>query len=169
MYRDGVADSQISAVCSYEIEQLKAGAKMAGADAELIYLNVNKRVNTRLFGGDPGQFKNPVPGTVVDKGITDNNLYEFYLISVAAKQGLNMPCKFTVVEDTSKTSPDQIEQLTYKLCHNYYNVSGAIKVPACVQYAHRLAALVGERGNKKIDPPTVHEHFEDALTSLYFI
>jgi len=169
VYRDGVSDSQISAVCAYEIQQLKNGLKSAGCDSELIYLNVNKRVNTRLFGGDIGNFKNPVPGTVVDKGITDNDFYEFYLISVAAKQGLNAPCKFTVVEDTSGASPDQIELLTYKLCHNYYNVSGAIKEPACIRYAHRLAALVGERGTKKIDPPKVHEHFSESLTSLYFI
>jgi aubergine-like protein len=35
--------------------------------------------------------------------------------------------------------------LTYKLCYTYYNVSGSIKVPAPIQYAHRLANLVGDR------------------------
>jgi hypothetical protein len=50
-----------------------------------MYLNVSKRVNTRLFGGDIGSFKNPMPGTVIDSSITDKDIYEFYLISTAAK------------------------------------------------------------------------------------
>jgi len=80
-----------------------------------------------------------------------------------------MPTRFTVVHDDLQCSPDQLELLTFKLCHTYYNVSGAIKEPACIRYAHRLAALVGERGNRKVDLPKVNEHFEENLVSLYFI
>jgi aubergine-like protein len=136
-----------------------------------MYLNVNKRVNTRIFGeGDSRMaFKNPMPGTVLDNGIVDRDLYEFYLISVAAKQGMASPTKYTIVYDSTGESPDKIELLTYKLCYTYYNVSGSIKVPATIQYAHRLAALIGERGGKNKDPPRVHDHFEENLTSLYFI
>ncbi len=128
-------------------------------------------MNTRLFGaGDgPNNFKNPTPGTVIDKSITDKDAYEFYLISVAAKQGMACPTRYTVIHDEIGESPDQIELLTYKMCFTYYNVSGAIKVPSVIQYAHRLAYLVGERGSKKIEPPKPHTHFEDNLASLYFI
>lgn len=59
--------------------------------------------------------------------------------------------------------------LTYKLCYTYYNVSGSIKVPASVQYAHRLAALVGERGTKRIPPPELHKRYEEELSTLFFI
>jgi hypothetical protein len=71
--------------------------------------------------------------------------------------------------DSIGTSPDQIEHLTYKLCHTYYNVSGAIKEPSCIRYAHRLAALVGERGGKGRDPPVIHSSFEQKDPCLYFI
>jgi hypothetical protein len=52
---------------------------------QLMYVNVCKRINTRIFAGDVGSFKNPFPGTVIDAGITDRDAYEFFLISTAAK------------------------------------------------------------------------------------
>jgi aubergine-like protein len=116
-------------------------------------LNVNKRVNTRLFGGDVGSFKNPMPGTVIDTSITDRDIYEFFLVSTAAKQGMSTPTRYTVVYDSVGESPDQIELLTYKLCYTYYNVSGSIKEPSAIRYAHRLAALIGERGGRNKAPP----------------
>lgn len=71
-----------------------------------MYINVCKRVNTRLFGGDVGRFQNPMPGTVIDTSITDRDAYEFYLISTAAKQGLASPTRYTVLFDDIKVSPD---------------------------------------------------------------
>lgn len=134
-----------------------------------MYINVCKRVNTRIFGGDVGRFQNPLPGTVIDQGITDRDAYEFYLVSTCAKQGMASPTRYTILYDTVKETPDKIELLTYKLCYTYYNVSGAIKEPSVIRYAHRLAALVGERGGKNRDPPTVHAEFENKEPTLYFI
>ena len=82
---------------------------------------------------------------------------------------MSAPCRFTVIYDSIRQSPDQIELLTYKLCHTYYNVSSAIKEPSCIRYAHRLAALVGERGGKNKEPPVVNQAFEEREPSLYFI
>lgn len=133
------------------------------------YINVSKRVNTRLFGGDVGAFKNPMPGTVIDTSITDRDIYEFFLIATAAKQGMSTPTRYTVVYDTVGESPDMIELLTYKLCYTYYNVSGSIKEPSAIRYAHRLAALIGERGGKNKQPPKPHADFETRDPTLYFI
>lgn len=124
-----------------------------------MYINTSKRVNTRIFAGEVGRFQNPLPGTVVDAHITDKDVYEFYLVSVAARQGMTTPTRYTVVYDSIGASPHQIEHLTYKLCFTYYNVSGAIKEPSVIRYAHRLAALVGERGGRGHEPPTVHSGF----------
>jgi len=134
-----------------------------------MYINTSKRVNTRLFAGDTRRFENPLPGTVVDGAITDKDTYEFYLVSVAARQGMTTPTRYTVIYDTVGASPHLIEALTYKLCFTYYNVSGAIKEPSAIRYAHRLAALVGERGGRGHDPPTVHAGFGEKDPSLYFI
>jgi aubergine len=65
-----------------------------------MYINVSKRINTRIFGGDVGSFKNPMPGTVIDASITDQGIYEFFLVSTAAKQGLSSPVRYSVIFDS---------------------------------------------------------------------
>ena len=85
MFRDGVGEGQVAGICGPEVEQIKAALACVGAPTQLMYINVCKRVNTRIFGGDVGAFKNPVPGTVIDSAITDRDVYEFYLVSTAAK------------------------------------------------------------------------------------
>lgn len=152
------------------MDQIKLALTNLGIEkTELMYINVCKRVNTRIFGGELGAFKNPFPGTVIDSTIVDRDTYEFYLVSTAAKQGMSTPTRYTVIYDGIGASPDQIELLTYKLCYTYYNVSGSIKEPSVIRYAHRLAALVGERGGRNKDPPTVHSDFEKRDPTLYFI
>lgn len=170
-YRDGVGEGQVQGICVPEIEQIKQALATHGVSesCKLMYINCSKRVNTRIFAGDPSRFQNPAAGTVIDQAVTDRDTYEFYLVSVAARQGMTMPTRFSVLYDTVRESPDKIQLLTFKLCHNYYNVSGAIKEPACIRYAHRLAALVGERGGKGKDPPVVHRDFEKGEPKLYFI
>jgi aubergine-like protein len=49
-----------------------------------------------------------------------------------------------VIHDTNGLKPDKIQMMTYKQTHLYYNWSGTVRVPAVVQYAHKLALLVGE-------------------------
>jgi aubergine-like protein len=168
-YRDGVGEGQVAGICRPEVDQIKAAFASLNLQTQLIYINVCKRVNTRIFGGDVGAFKNPLPGTVIDASITDRDVYEFYLVSTAAKQGLASPTRYTVIYDSIGASPDKIELLTYKLCYTYYNVSGSIKEPAAIRYAHRLAALIGERGGKGKEPPTPHADFETKDPTLYYI
>ena len=168
-YRDGVGEGQVAPVCGPEVEQIKAAIAVVGCDTKLMYINVCKRVNTRLIGGEVGKFQNPQPGTVIDAAITDRDAYEFYLVSTAAKQGLASPTRYTVIHDGIGESPHMIEHLTYKLCFTYYNVSGSIKEPAAIRYAHRLAALIGERGGKGKEPPQPHKDFETKDPTLYYI
>ena len=113
-----------------------------------MYINCSKRVNTRLFGADGTRYANAQPGTIIDSEITDKDTYEFYLVSVAARQGMSTPTRYVIIYDDIKASPDKIELLTYKLCWTYFNVGGSIKEPSVIRYAHRLAAMVGERGAK---------------------
>ena len=84
-YRDGVGEGQVAGICRPEVEQINLAISSLGLSTKLMYINVCKRVNTRIFGGDVGAFKNPVPGTVIDSSITDRDVYEFYLVSTAAK------------------------------------------------------------------------------------
>jgi len=121
-----------------------------------MYVNTCKRVNTRIFDGNIGSFKNPMAGTVIDSCVTDKDVYEFYLVSVAAKQGMSTPTRFSVLYYSIGTTPDQIELLTYKLCYTYYNVSGAIKQPSCIRYhIDLLLWWVSEVARMALLPSTV--------------
>lgn len=170
-YRDGVGEGQIEGVCRPEITQIKqALANVGVADScKLMYINCSKRVNTRLFAGEPGKYQNAQAGTVIDGEVTEKDMYEFYLVSVAARQGMSAPTRYAIICDDIKASPHKVEHLTYKLCFTYYNVSGAIKEPSVIRYAHRLAAMVGERGVRGHEPPVVHQGFEQKDPCLYFI
>ena len=144
-------------------------------------------MNTRLFaqGELEGTYKNPIPGMVVNSGITEKDMIEFYLVSCSTRQGMVKPTRYTVLYDSLGAPREHLELLTYKLCHSYFNVAGAISVPAPVQYAHKLAALVGDRaggstavfardgtmitsGTAPGLPPVIHSRF-DEHPGLYFI
>lgn len=95
------------------------------------------------------------------------------------------PTRYSIIYDSLGAPQEQLELLTFKLCHSYFNVAGAISVPAPVQYAHKLAALIGDRaggsgavyardgtmitsGSAPGLPPVVHKRF-DEHPGLYFI
>ena len=63
-------------------------------------------------------FNNPTAGVVIDNGVTDKDIYEFYLVSVAANQGISTTKRFTVLKDANEASPDQIKCLNKKAVTN---------------------------------------------------
>ncbi|KAM7351597.1 piwi like RNA-mediated gene silencing protein aubergine isoform 2-T2 [Cochliomyia hominivorax] len=145
-FRDGVGDGQLHQVFNTEVKFLKNKLdeiyKSAGLKdgCRLAFIIVSKRINTRYFIN--GQ--NPEPGTVVDDEITLPERYDFFLVSQSVRQGTVSPTSYNVIYDNLGLSPDQIQMLTYKMTHLYYNWSGTLRVPAVCQYAHKLAFLIAE-------------------------
>ena len=80
----------------------------------------------------------------MDDVVTLPERYDFFLISQSVRQGTVNPTSYNVIMDESGFSPDQLQRLSYKLTHLYYNWPGTVRVPAPCQYAHKLAFLVGE-------------------------
>ncbi|KAH8403084.1 hypothetical protein KR222_004302, partial [Zaprionus bogoriensis] len=145
-YRDGVSSGSLKQLYEYEVkdivEKLDAEYKRMSAKAPpmLAYIVVTKSSNTRFFTGNQ---QNPPPGTVVDDVVTLPERYDFYLVSQTVQQGSVSPTSYNVIYSNIRLSPDQIQKLTYKMCHLYYNWSGTTRVPAVCQYAKKLATLVG--------------------------
>jgi hypothetical protein len=68
---------------------------------------------------------------------------------------------FTVFETACVSSEDLIG-FTYEQCYNYFNYKGALKVPAYIQYARKLANFS--------ETTTAQIGFDDKMTrSLYFL
>jgi len=146
VYRDGVGDGQIKQVYDHEVPQFKEAFAQVSPNynPKFAMIIVKKRVSTRLFMEERGQFSNPPPGTLVDTVVTRPEWFDFFLISQSVRQGTVTPTHYNVINDSSGLKPDHFQRLTYKLCHLYYNWPGTIRVPAPCQYAHKLAFLVGQ-------------------------
>lgn len=146
VFRDGVADSQLSVVAEHEVPQFLSCFKdLNGNMPKFAYVVVQKRINTRLYNiPQPGKYENPAPGTVVDYHITRRTWYDFFLVSQRVTQGTVTPVHFVVICDNANIPPDVLQKLSYKLTHMYFNWTGTVRVPAPCQYAHKLADMVGQ-------------------------
>ncbi|XP_077154910.1 piwi-like protein 1 [Ranitomeya variabilis] len=161
IYRDGVGDGQLKTLVNYEIPQFIDCIKSAKQNysPRLTVVVVKKRINARFFANMGGRLQNPPPGTIVDSEVTRPEWYDFFIISQSVRQGTVSPTHYNVVYDTGGLKPDHMQRLTYKLCHQYYNWPGVIRVPAPCQYAHKLAFLVGQ---------SIHREPHNSLSSLLY-
>ncbi|XP_059617616.1 protein argonaute-3 [Phlebotomus argentipes] len=150
VFRDGVGDGQLPVCENFEVPQLLEAAQTlypAGQVPKLTYVITQKRINTRFFrcvGNQATSFDNCRPGTVVDHSVTRRYMKDFFLVSQSVRQGTVSPTHYIIVYDSANLSPDIVQKLAYKLTFMYYNWPGTIRVPACCQYAHKLAYLIGE-------------------------
>jgi aubergine-like protein len=115
------------------------------SETKIVYLSVNKNLKTKyLMKKGNNQYDRPIPGTVVDCDIVKSNLYDFFLVSTQCRQGIQTPSHYSVLYDDLHCEPEDIQKLTYKLSYMYYNYSGAVKIPAPLRYASRLATVISE-------------------------
>lgn len=149
VYRDGVGDGQLQDLLGEEVRQFQ---KFFGSSIKLTFIVVKKRINTRFFVEHNKKVMNPPPGTVVDQVVTREEWYDFYIVSQSSNSGTVMPTHYNVIYDTKGLTPNQVQCLTYRLCHMYYNLPGVIRVPAPCHYAHKLAYFVGKNIHQKPAP-----------------
>ncbi|XP_065255146.1 piwi-like protein 2 [Emys orbicularis] len=145
VYRDGVSDSQLNTVVSYEIPQLqKCFEAFENYQPKMVVFVVQKKISINLYSASTEHFVAPAPGTVIDHTVTSRDWVDFYLLSHHIRQGCGIPTHYICVLNTANLSPDHMQRLTFKLCHMYWNWPGTIRVPAPCKYAHKLAFLAGQ-------------------------
>jgi len=149
-YRDGVGAGDIDRVKEFELGTLKETCRQLSVRHDdftiprIAFIIVSKRIGTRFFHPTSRGANNPPCGTVVDNTVTLFERFDFFLVSQKASRGTVSPTSFNVIEDDTKMTPDDHQKLAYALTHLYYNWTGNLRVPAPIQYAHKLAYLVGE-------------------------
>uniref|UniRef100_A0A915MGY2 Protein argonaute-1 n=9 Tax=cellular organisms TaxID=131567 RepID=A0A915MGY2_MELJA len=137
VYRDGVLQS--------ELRSMREACMMLerGYQPGITFIALQKRHHTRLFAVDKkdqvGKAFNIPPGTTVDVGITHPTEFDFYLCSHAGIQGTSRPSHYHVLWDDNNLSADELQQLTYQLCHTYVRCTRSVSVPAPAYYAHLVA------------------------------
>jgi len=123
-----------------------------GYDPGFNFVVVQKRINTRIFAlqSDPkatGGMKvdNPESGVVLDHTVTRRNFQDFFLVPQNVNQGTVTPTHFVNLYHSGDRhlSPDLVQKLSYHLTHMYFNWPGTVRVPAPVQYAHKMVDMAG--------------------------
>ncbi|XP_052762994.1 protein argonaute-2-like isoform X3 [Mya arenaria] len=147
-YRDGVSEGQfqsVSRVLSHELRAIREACMKLEADYQpgITFIVVQKRHHTRLFCADRkdqiGRSGNIPAGTTVDVGITHPTEFDFYLCSHAGIQGTSRPSHYHVLWDDNRFSADELQMLTYQLCHTYVRCTRSVSIPAPAYYAHLVA------------------------------
>jgi len=145
-YRDGVSDGQLKDCLDQELRQLQEACKsipVPGWNPKITVIVVQKRHHTRFRPEDPrdgvGKDKNIGPGTVVEKSVVHPKDFDFFLCSHAGIQGTSRPTHYYVIHDDNKLSADELQKLTFYMCHVYAKCPRSISIPAPVMYAHLVA------------------------------
>ncbi|OQV21162.1 Protein argonaute-1 [Hypsibius exemplaris] len=144
-YRDGVSEGQFLTVLNHELRAVRQACVELepGYQPGITFIVVQKRHHTRLFCADKkeqiGRSGNIPAGTTVDVGICHPTEFDFYLCSHAGIQGTSRPSHYHVLWDDNGLSADELQQLTYQLCHTYVRCTRSVSIPAPAYYAHLVA------------------------------
>lgn len=154
-FRDGVSEGQFTEIQNVELSALQKACKTKygpefATKVKITMVVVQKRHHTRFFPGksnigrDDRRNNNVPPGTIVDKEITAPKENHFYLVSHQSIQGVAKPTKYCILHDEGKPSLDidELQALTYDLCHLFTRCNRSVSYPAPTYYAH-LAAYRG--------------------------
>jgi eukaryotic translation initiation factor 2C len=146
LYRDGVSESQFLQVLNQELIAIRAACLSLEQTYKpgITFIVVQKRHHTRLFCCDNKEIKetrsgNIPPGTTVDVGITHPTEFDFYLCSHQGIQGTSRPSHYHVLWDDNNFDADELQRLTYQLCHTYVRCTRSVSIPAPAFYAHLVA------------------------------
>ena len=150
-FRDGVGEHQVKSVQMTEVPGVLAVIaeiclNESTYNPNLIFTVVVKRISA-IFTDirTPGIVSNPPPGTLITSTVVPE-AGDFYLVAHFANQGTSIPTLYRTVYASNPTNfpQEELARLAYKLCHMYYNWTGAIKVPAPCMIAHKIAFLIGK-------------------------
>ncbi|KAL5236624.1 hypothetical protein ACI65C_004034 [Semiaphis heraclei] len=145
LYRDGVSEGQYSRVLQHELTAIRAACIKLAGDYKpgITFIMVQKHHHTRLFCANSdeqsGKSGNIPAGTIVDVGITHPKEFDFYLCSHQGIQGTSRPRHYHVLWDDSHFEADELQRLTYQLCHTNVRCTRSVSIPAPTYYAHLVA------------------------------
>ena len=87
----------------------------------IAYVLINRNISTRFFAMAGSGPENPPIGLIVDDTVTLPERFDYFLISRIIKEGTSSPTLYHVIFDTSQTTADDHQRLSYALTHLYYN------------------------------------------------
>ncbi|KIH92555.1 RNA interference and protein silencing protein [Sporothrix brasiliensis 5110] len=147
VYRDGVSEGQFEQVLDTELPKMKTALKSVDQSKTKITIVISvKRHNTRFFptkAEEMSRSGNIECGTVVDRGITLQRYWDFFLTAHTAIQGTARPARYTVIYDEifqsrggdPSMSTGELEKITYNMCYLFSRATKSVSICPPAYYA----------------------------------
>lgn len=137
-FRDGVSHNQYEDLLKTEVADLKKLFKECDTQKEvkLTVVVAEKRHHIRFFPQSGDKNGNPLPGTIVERDVTDPHDNDFYLCSHAAFIGTARPTHYTMLRDEIGATVDEFQRLLYEQCYQYIRSTTSVSLHPAVYYAH---------------------------------
>jgi eukaryotic translation initiation factor 2C len=147
-FRDGVSEGQFAQVIDQEVAAMKKAFSKMNASPKFLVVIASKRHHVRFFpqsGGDKNS--NPLPGTLVESGVTQPYENDFYLCAHAAIKGTARPVHYNVLLNEPQWPNEKIQTLIYEHSYQYIRATTPVSMFPAVYYAH-IASLRGAHHSK---------------------
>lgn len=137
-FRDGVSEMQYAHVLQQEVADMKALLKAAapGLNIPFVVVIAGKRHHVRFFPERGDRNGNPLPGTLVETGVTHPLENDFYLCSHAAIKGTARPTHYHVILNEVGMSNDELQTILYEQVYQYMRATTPVSIHPAVYYAH---------------------------------
>uniref|UniRef100_A0A3B3R1V0 Piwi domain-containing protein n=1 Tax=Paramormyrops kingsleyae TaxID=1676925 RepID=A0A3B3R1V0_9TELE len=166
-YRDGVPEGQLPQILHYELLAIRDACIKLEKDYQpgITYIVVQKRHHTRLFSlmSGPGYLRETLPCVAAADGI------------YPPPQGTSRPSHYYVLWDDNRFTADELQILTYQLCHTYVRCTRSVSIPAPAYYAPVPGTRVllwlqaGRRLARRWGFVDVSYGFTRTITRRYFV
>lgn len=144
MFRDGVSEGQFQQVLYHEMTAIQKACSQLGKDytPAITFIVVQKRHHARFTVQnlrDADRSGNCPPGTTIDTTVCHPTEFDYYQYSHAGIQGTSRPTHYHVLWDDSDFKADELQSLSFMLCHLYVRCTRSVSIPAPAYYAHHVA------------------------------
>jgi len=143
-YRDGVSEGQFDHVVRQEVPLIRAACKkLKIPDPKLTVVIVGKRHHNRFFPAnerDADRSGNAPAGLVIDREITNPVEFDFFLQSHGGLLGTSRSAHYSCLVDDNNFTADNLQQLSFSLCHLYARATRSVSIVAPTYYADTVCA-----------------------------
>ncbi|KAI1141519.1 Piwi-domain-containing protein [Hypoxylon sp. FL0543] len=147
IFRDGVSEGQFDQVLDKELPLIREACEKTYPATQKPRISIIvsvKRHQTRFYPTDPRHMtksRNIKNGTVVDRGVTQATVWDFFLTAHQALQGTARPAHYTVLLDEvfrqslGTEAANGLENLTHEMCYLFGRATKAVSICPPAYYA----------------------------------
>ncbi|KIO29143.1 hypothetical protein M407DRAFT_21713 [Tulasnella calospora MUT 4182] len=186
-YRDGISEGEFQKCKEQEVAQIFSSSSVSrfefSAELQLVVFNleacdnigiprpkltfvvVGKNHHIRFFppkGGSADRSGNAPAGLVVDREITSPVEYDFYLQSHGGLLGTSRSAHYNVLVDQNNFMPDDLQRISFSLCHVYARSTRSVSIVPPVYYADSVCT----RSKHHYDPDGAYGNLSDSASQV---